>query len=82
MSHTENRLETYWQDAQIFIQKNWPKFTAVELSHVNGDFDAFLVQLKRLYNNFPLNEAIARQKLQVFFNKMEEKAFQESQKLK
>jgi|GEM_PF-2083994 hypothetical protein len=81
MSHTENRLETYWTEAQVFIQKIWPKFTSVELSHVNGNFDTFLVQLKRLYNDFPKNEAIARQKLQIFFNKMEELAFKESQKL-
>lgn len=79
MSHTENRLETYWPEAQTFIQKHWPKFTAVELAHVNGNFDEFLIQLKRLYNDFPKNEAIARQKLQVFFNKMEEKAFLASQ---
>jgi hypothetical protein len=75
MPHTENRLETYWDEAKIFIKEHWPKFTDVELAHVNGDFDEFARQLKLLYNNFPMGEAQARARFQVFFNKMEEKAF-------
>lgn len=75
MSHTPNRLETYWNEAKTFIVANWPKFTDVELAHVNGDFDEFLRQLKTLYGNFPFEEAKARAKFQVFFNQLDEKQF-------
>jgi hypothetical protein len=73
--HTPNRLETYWDESKIFIKQNWPKFTDVEFKHINGNFDEFLRQLKLLYNNFPMEEAVARQKLQFFFNRMEERQF-------
>ena len=69
--HTNNRFETFWEPTKTFIKANWPKFTDVELSKINGDYDVFLKYLKDLYNNFPLEEAIARGKLQKFFNDLD-----------
>lgn len=73
---TPNRLETHWKDAQLFIKRQWPKFTDVECARINGDYDVFLKYLKDLYNDFPLEEAKARARLQKFFNEMEARQFQ------
>lgn len=73
MPHTPNRMQTYWSETRAFIQENWPKITDVDLDRINGNFDNFLFYLKQYYNNFPLNEAIARGKLQKFFNAMDDK---------
>lgn len=71
--HTNNRMQRHWAEVREFIRKNWSKFTDVELSRINGDFDKFLVYLKEFYGNFPFTEADARGKLQFFFNEMDEK---------
>jgi len=68
-------MQTYWPQTQQFIKSTWPKFTDVELKHIDGNFDVFLKYLKEYYNNFPLTEAIARQKLQRFFNKLDDEQF-------
>jgi uncharacterized protein YjbJ (UPF0337 family) len=69
--HTNNRLQRHWPEVKEFIRESWPKFTDVELSRIHGDFDKFLGYLKEFYDNFPLNEALARDKLQAFLNKMD-----------
>lgn len=78
MPHTPNRMETYWPEAREFIKKTWPRFTDVELDRINGNFDRFLFYLREFYNNFPLQEAIARQKLQRLFNALDKKQFQKT----
>lgn len=78
MPHTSNRMETFWPETREFIKKTWPKFTDVEINRINGDYDLFLKYLKEFYNNFPLMEAIALDKLQKFFNYQEEKNFREN----
>lgn len=71
MIHTNNRMQRHWKEVGDFIGQNWPKFTAVELKRINGDFDVFLTYLKEYYGNFPQTEAVARGKLQAFFNEMD-----------
>ena len=73
--HTDNRIQTYWTETKDFIKKTWPKFTDVELGHINANYDKFLEYLKEFYGNFPLNEAIARDKMRLFFNKLDEASF-------
>ncbi len=72
---TDNRFETYFTEASDLIKKTWPKFTDVELTRINGNFDSFLFYLKDFYGNFPMNEAIARSKLQKLFDTMDDKLF-------
>lgn len=67
-------MQTYWTDSQTFIKANWPKFTDVELTRINGNYDSFLKYLNDLYGNFPLTEAIAREKLYKFYNTLDEAA--------
>ena len=73
MSFTNNRLQRHWREAKPFIKATWPKFTDVELSRINGDFDQFLFYLEEFYGDFPRTEAVARGKLQVFLNDMDAK---------
>ncbi len=68
---TPNRLQTHWNEAKTFIKKEWPKISDTALHRINGDFDTFLKYLKETYNNFPLEEARARDKLQRFLNALE-----------
>jgi len=75
-THTDNRMQAYWTETCAFIKENWPKFTDIELNQIDANYDRFLVYLKEMYNNFPKNEAIAREKLQKFYNTLDEKQFQ------
>jgi len=68
---TPNRLQTHWTEARNYIKKEWPKISDYQLSIINGDFDRFLKSLKENYNNFPLEEAKARTKIQEFLNNLE-----------
>ena len=71
--NTNNRMQTYWNETTTFIKTVWPQFTDVELGKINGSYDKFLVYLKEFYGNFPLNEAIARDRLKIFYNTLPEK---------
>jgi len=68
---TPKRMQTYWDQVKPFIKKEWPRFSDSSLRTINGDYDRFLKYLKQIYNNFPLEEAKARDKLQKFFNQLE-----------
>jgi hypothetical protein len=69
--HTNNRMQRHWLEVKNFIKTQWPKITDVDLTKINGDFDKFLFYLQEYYNGFPLNEALARGKLQGFLNNMD-----------
>jgi len=68
---TPNRLQTHWPEVKQFIKKEWPLISDWSLGKINADFDRFLKYLKSNYNNFPLEEARARDKIQKFLNKLE-----------
>jgi hypothetical protein len=68
---TPNRLQTHWDQAKVYIKKEWPKLSDTAIRKINGDFDRFLKYLKDTYNNFPLEEAKARDKIQLFLNSLE-----------
>ncbi|OVE81701.1 hypothetical protein BVY03_02900 [bacterium K02(2017)] len=65
-------MKNYWAESEAFIKENWPKFTAVEIKRINGNYDTFLKYLKEYYGNFPLTEAIARDKLNKFYLNLSE----------
>jgi len=65
---TPNRLQVHWPEVKKFIKKEWPLLSDTAISRMNGDFDKFLKYLKESYDNFPLQEAVARDKLQRFLN--------------
>lgn len=69
---TPNRFQTHWDQAQEFIRKEWPLFSETTIKDIDGDYDRFLGHLKEIYNDFPLNEALARSKLQGFFDQLED----------
>lgn len=69
---TPNRIQTHWDKVSGFIKQEWPKFSDTTLKNINGDYDQFLKYLKDLYNNFPLEEAKARGKLQSFLNSLDD----------
>lgn len=69
---TPNRMQTYWPDVMAYILTQWPKLSPSVLENISGDFDKFLVHLKEIYNDFPYQEAVARQKIQAFINQIEE----------
>lgn len=71
--HTNNRMERHWEETKVFIRKTWPKFTEVELSRINGNYDKFMGYLREFYNDFPRSEALARDKMQYFLNAMDAK---------
>lgn len=71
MPFTPNRMQTHWEKVRTFIQKEWPLLSPTAVRRINGDFDSFLEVLKDTYNNFPLEEAKARDKLQRFFNSLD-----------
>lgn len=73
MSHTNNRMQRHWAETKIFIKSTWPRITDVELNRINGDFDQLAFYLKEFYNDFPRNEAVARDRLQRFLNQMDAK---------
>ena len=73
MEHTNNRMQKYWPETREVIKKTWSKFTDVELGRINGNFDKFLEYLLEYYGGFPMTEAIARSKLNTFFNDMDQK---------
>ena len=64
-------MQKHWNETKSFIKDNWPKFSNTEISKINGNFDQFLFHLKDIYGGFPLTEAMARTKLQKFFNTIE-----------
>ncbi|MBX7147618.1 hypothetical protein K1X76_00910 [bacterium] len=68
---TPNRMQEHWSDLKIYIKQEWPRFSDATIENVNGDFDRFLKHLKDLYNNFPLEEAKARSKIQAYLNHLE-----------
>lgn len=68
---TDNRLQDNWIEAKKFIKKEWPRLSDTAISRMNGNFDVFLKYLKETYNNFPLEEAKARDKIQSFLNSIE-----------
>lgn len=69
---TPNRMQTHWSELRNFIKKQWPKISDSQLTIINGDFDRFLKVLQELYDNFPLEEARARNKIQDFLNSLED----------
>lgn len=69
-----NRMEYHWEEAKKFIRKEWPLLSETAIKNINGSFDLFLKYLKESYDNFPLEEAKARDKLQRFFNSIEQGA--------
>ncbi|MDO8519690.1 MAG: hypothetical protein Q7T11_05965 [Deltaproteobacteria bacterium] len=64
-------MQTHWPETAAFIKKEWPLLTDAAIRGVNGDFDKFLKILKETYNQFPLEEAKAREKIQRFVNTLE-----------
>lgn len=68
---TDNRLQDHWNEAKKFIKKEWPRLSDTAIARMNGNFDVFLKYLKESYNNFPLEEAKARDKIQAFLNTLE-----------
>lgn len=68
---TPNRLETHWNEVKKFIKNEWPDLSDTALQRINGNYDLFLKYLKEAYDNFPLEEAKARDKLQRFLNKLD-----------
>lgn len=68
---TPNRMETNWPKVAAFIKKEWPLLSDTAIRRMNGNFDRFLEYLKETYNNFPLEEARARDKIQNFLNTIE-----------
>lgn len=64
-------MQTYWNQTATFIKKEWPLFSETALQDINGDYTKFLGYLKDYYNDFPLGEAKARDRLQRFFNSLE-----------
>lgn len=68
---TLNRLETHWNKAKTFIGQEWPELSPTAIEGIQGNYDRFLKVLKEYYNNFPREEAIARQKLQKFLNRLD-----------
>ncbi|MBI2340667.1 MAG: hypothetical protein HYU99_09965 [Deltaproteobacteria bacterium] len=66
-----NRLQAHWEKAGGFIKKEWPLLSDTAILKINGNFDLFLKYLKEAYNNFPLEEARARDKIQRFLNSLE-----------
>lgn len=70
--HTNNRMQRHWEETKTFIKETWPKFTDVELNRISGDWDKFSFYLKEFYDRFPLGEAIARDKMQCFHDRMDE----------
>ena len=68
---TPNRMETHWEKAAGFIKKEWPLLSDTAIRRINGNFDLFLKYLKETYNNFPLEEARARDKIQRFLNSLD-----------
>ena len=69
---TPNRLQNHWKEISHFIKKEWPKISDTALKNMNGNFDLFLKYLKEAYNNFPLEEAKARDKIQSFLNGLDQ----------
>lgn len=69
---TPNRMQAHWNEVEVFIRKEWPRLTPTAVKNIRGNFDRFLKCLKDTYNNFPLEEAKARDKLQNFLNTLRE----------
>ncbi len=78
MASTDNRMQTYWTEARAFIEQNWPRISATELDSIAGNFDKFLFFLNEHYGNFPLNEAVARDKINRFLLKTEDATFKKT----
>lgn len=68
---TPKRIQTHWKEIKGFIKQEWPLISDTAIKKINGNFDLFLKYLKEAYNNFPLEEAKARDKLQRFLNSLE-----------
>ena len=71
MQHTDNRLQTHWLKVSEFIAQNWPRITSTELKNIDGNYDKFLFYLKEHYQGFPMTEAVARDKILKFLNKLD-----------
>ena len=66
-----NRMQAHWEKAGEFIKKEWPLLSDTAIRRIHGNFDLFLKYLKDTYDNFPLEEARARDKIQRFLNTLE-----------
>lgn len=65
-------MQLHWGQVKEFIRREWPKISESALDRINGDFDLFLKYLIEAYDNYPLEEAKALDKLQRFLNSLEE----------
>lgn len=65
-------MQLHWGQVKEFIGKEWPKISESALERINGDFDLFLKYLIESYDNYPLEEAKALDKLQRFLNALDE----------
>lgn len=68
---TPNRMQAHWEQVAGFIKKEWPLLSDTAIRRINGNFDLFLEYLGETYDNFPLEEARARDKIQRFLNSLE-----------
>lgn len=68
---TPNRMQEYWTQVLPFLHEQWPRLTQTDLEEINGDFDVLLKKIKEYYNNFPIEEIRARDRLQAFLNQLE-----------
>jgi len=67
-------MQLHWGQVKGFIRKEWPKISVSAVEKINGDFDLFLKNLIEAYDNYPLEEAKALDKLQRFLNSLEEES--------
>lgn len=64
-------MQAHWPEVSAYIKQEWPLLTDAAIRGMNGNFDRFLAGLKATYNHFPLEEAKAREKIQLFVNSLE-----------
>ena len=70
-----NRMQSHWDEARSFLQREWPHLTDADLDAIQGRYDFLISRIKSVYGGAdPITqEAAIKGKLQNFLNTLEEK---------
>ena len=74
VSFLPNRMQLHWPEVQVFLRKEWPRLTDVDLDEIDGEYDRLIAKVNELYDGpIPITqEASIKGKIQRFLNTLED----------
>lgn len=73
MKTTPNRMQRHWGEASLFLKREWPELTEVDLEEIDGEYDRLIRKVRELCgggDEIQLEGAI-KTKIQTYLNELE-----------